>query len=110
MPKASPDAISLEVVLILCGLLASLGSIDTKIISGVLNRIPSLSNLWYVVKKSCEAIFMRISGFVCNYPYSMSYDKGKSARLGRLFKEIDLWDFEQVQSIRLGADASKGSS
>ena len=40
----------------------------------------------------------------------MSRNKGKRAGLGRLVKEISFWDGERVKSIRLDADASKGSS
>ena len=40
----------------------------------------------------------------------MSYDKGERAGLGRLIKEIALWDGEQLQSIQLDADAFKGIS
>ena len=110
MPKSSPGAISLEGELVVAGLLASLDINDNKIISGISNCIPSTSNLRYVVNKSCGDTFMRIAGFVCNYPCSMSCNKGKRTGLGRLVKEIDLWDGEQVQSIRLDADASKGRS
>ena len=72
IPKASPEAICLGGGLILGGLLESLGINDNNIISGILNSIPSPSNLWCVVKKSCEATFMRIAGFVYNYPFSVS--------------------------------------
>ena len=94
MPKASLESIYLGGGLIVGGLLESLGINDNKIISGIPNCIPSPSNLWYVVKKSHEAVFIRISGFICNYPCSMSCDKGYRAGLGRLVKEIDLWDGE----------------
>ena len=70
------------------GFLESLGINDNKIISGVPNLIPSPSKLWYVVKKSREAKFMMIAGFVCNYPCRMSCDKGDRAGLGRLVKDI----------------------
>ena len=66
--KASTEAISLGGGLIVAGLLASLGINNNKIISGVSNLIPSLSNLCCVVKKYREAKFMRIAGFVLNYP------------------------------------------
>ena len=53
---------------------------------------------------------MRIAGFVCKYPCSMSCDRGEHAGIAHLVKEIDFWDGELVQSMRLDADASKGSS
>ena len=59
--------------------------------SEILDCIPSPSNLRYVVKKAREAIFMRIAGFVCIYPCSMSCEKGERAGIGRLIKEIALW-------------------
>ena len=62
--------------MIVGGLLVILGINDNKIISGILNFIPIPSNLRYVVKKYREAKFMSISGFVCNYPCSMSCNKG----------------------------------
>ena len=71
MPKASPEAISLGYGLIVGGLLESLGINNNKIISGIQNCIPIPSNIWYVVKKSREATFTRIAGFVCNYTCSM---------------------------------------
>ena len=64
MTKASLEAICLGVGLIVGGLLASIGIKDNNILSGILNGIPSPSNLRYVVKKSREAKFMRIAGFV----------------------------------------------
>ena len=88
MPKASPEAICLGFGFIAGIILASLGINDNKIISGIPNYIPSPSKLWYVLKKSREATFMRTSGFVCNYPCSMSFKKGKHAGLGSLLKEI----------------------
>ena len=106
IPKASPEAISLGGGLIVAGLLASLGINNNKIISGISNCIPSPSKLRYVAKKSREATFIRISGFVCNYPYSMSCGNGERAGIGRLVKEMSFWDGEQVQSIRLDADLS----
>ena len=68
MTKASLEAIYLGGVLVLGGLLASLGINDNNIMFGVPNCIPSPSNLRYVVKKSLEDTFMKISVFVCNYP------------------------------------------
>ena len=62
------------------------------------------------MNKACEATFIRITGFVYNYPYSMSCDKGERAGLGRLVKDISFWDGEQVQSILIYVDASKGIS
>ena len=70
--KASPEAICLGGVFVVGGLLASLGINDNKFISGVPNYIPIPSKLWYVVKKSLEATFMGIAGFVCKYPCTMS--------------------------------------
>ena len=52
---------------------------------------------------------MRIAGFVCNYPCSMSCNKVEHAGIGRMVKDIDFWDSEQVHLIRLDADAYKGS-
>ena len=72
LPKASPEAICLGVGLKVVGLLASIGINDNNIISGIPNFIASSSNLWYVVKKSCEATFMRIAGFFCNYLCTIS--------------------------------------
>ena len=66
--KASPEAISLGGGLILSGLLSSFGINYTKIIYRISNFIPIPSNLRYVAKKDREAAFMRVSGFVCNYP------------------------------------------
>ena len=96
MPKASPEAISIGCGLVVSGLLASLGINDDKIISGISNCIPIPSNLRYVVKKTREATFTRIAGFVCNYPCSTSCDKGNCDRLGRLVKDIVFWDGERV--------------
>ena len=53
---------------------------------------------------------MKIAGFVCNYPCSISCDRGERSGIAHLVKEIDFWDGELVQSIRLDADSSKGSS
>ena len=50
-----------------------------------------------MAKKAREATFMRIAGFVCNYPWCMLCDKGERAGLGRLLKEIALWDGERVK-------------
>ena len=75
MPKASPEAIYIEIGLIVGGLLEIIGIKDNNIISGTPNVITSTSSLRYVAKKSREATFMRISGFVCNYPCSTSCDK-----------------------------------
>ena len=108
--KASPESISLGGVLIVGVLLTSLGINDNKIIYGILNCVPSSSNLWHVVEKSCEATFMTIAGFVFNYPCSMSFNKGERAGLGRLAKDTAFWGAEQVQQIRLDVDASKGIS
>ena len=110
MQKLSPETICLGVGLIVCGLLTSLCIDNNKIISGIPYYIPSPSNLRCVVKKSCEATFMRIAGFFCNYPRSISCNKGEHAGIVRLVKEIAFWDSERVQSMRLDADPSKGSS
>ena len=106
--KASPEAICLGGGLTVCGLLESLGITNNKIISGIPNFIPSPSNLRYVVKKYREATFMRISGFVFNYPCSISCAKGERAGIVCLVKEIDFWDVEVFQSMRLYAYASRG--
>ena len=74
--------------MVVSGLLASLGINDNNIISEIPHCIPSPSNLWYVVNKSLEATFMRIVGFVCNYPCSMSLNKGERAGLGRMVQDI----------------------
>ena len=74
--------------MIVSGFLESLGINDNKIISGILNFIPSPSKLWYVAKKSREPTFTRIAGFVYNDPCRMLYDNGERAGLGRLVKEI----------------------
>ena len=110
IPKLSPEAICLGGGSIVGGLLTSLCINDNKIISGIPNFIPIPSNLYYVVKKFREATFMGIAGFFCNYPCSMSCDKGERAGLGSMVKEIGLWDSERVQSIQLDADESKGIS
>ena len=68
MPKASPEAISIGVGLILSGLLACLCINNNMIISGIYNYIPSPSNLQSVLKESHEAIFMRIAGFSAIIP------------------------------------------
>ena len=88
IPNALPEAICLRGGLILGDLLASLVINNNRIISGVPNYIPSPSNLWYVVNKSLEATFMRIVGFVCNYPCSMSLDEGDHSGLGRMVRDI----------------------
>ena len=75
--KASPEAIFLGGGLIVGGILGSLGINYNKIIYGIPNFIPSPSNLRYVVKKSCEATFMSIACFFCNYPCIIS-DKYKN--------------------------------
>ena len=110
MPKASQEAISIGCALIVAGLLEILGINDNKTISGISNCIPSPSNIRYMVKKSREATFMRIAGFVWKYPYIMSYNKGERAGLGCLVKEIAFYDGEHVQLIKLDADAPKWSS
>ena len=92
--KALPQAICLGGGLILGCLLESIGINDNKIISGIPNYIPSPSNLWCVVKKSCETTFMSIAGFVCNYPCRMSCGNGEIYGIGRMVKEIDLWFVE----------------
>ena len=53
---------------------------------------------------------MRIAGFLCNYPCSMSCKKEERAGIGRLVKDINFRGVERLQSIRFDADASKGSS
>ena len=78
--------------LITGGLLESLGINNKMIISGNPNYIPIPSNLWYVVKKYREAIFMIISGSVCNCPCSMSCDKVERAGRVCIVKEISFFD------------------
>ena len=94
IPKSSPEEICLGGGLIVGGLLASLGINNNNIISGIPNYIPSPSNLWCVAKKSREDTFMRIAGFVCNYPCRMSCEKGERSGLVCLVKEIAFWDGE----------------
>ena len=110
MQKLSPETICLGVGLIVCGLLTSLCIDNNKIISGIPNCIPSPSNVQYVVKKYREAKFMRIVSFVCNFPYSISYDKIEHDGIVHLVKEIAFWNGERVQSIQIDVDASKGIS
>ena len=74
IPKASLEAISLGVGLIVGGLLKILVVNGSNTVSGIQNCIPSPSNLRYVVKKSHEDAFMRIAGFVCRYPCRISCD------------------------------------
>ena len=88
IPKTSPEAIYIGGGLLVGVLLEILGINHNKIISGIPNYIPSPPNLRYVVKNYREDKFMRISGFVCNYPCSMSCNKGYRAGLGRLVKDI----------------------
>ena len=108
IPKASLEVISLGGGLIVSGILASLGINDKIIIFGISNCIPSPPQLCYVVKKSSEATFMRIAGFVCNYPFSMSCDKVEHSGIGRMGKYIAFWEGERVLSICIDADSSKG--
>ena len=108
IPKALPESIFLGGVLIVGGLLESLGINNNKIIYGIPNCIPSSSDLQYVANKAREAKFMRIAGFVCNYPCSMSCNKGYHDGIGSMFKDIYFWYCEIVQSVWLDADASKG--
>ena len=58
--------------LIVGGIMASLGTNENNIISGIPNGIPNPSILWHVVKKALEAKFMSISGVFCNYCYIVS--------------------------------------
>ena len=109
MPKASPAAISLGGGLVVGGILDSIGINDNKILSWIPNDITSPSRLWYMVKKPRESIFMRIVGFVWNYPCRISCNKGESAGIIWMVKDVDVWDDERVQPIRLDADASNGS-
>ena len=64
LPKSSREAISPVGGLIVGGILDSLDINDNNIISRIPNSVPSPSSLCYVVKKSLEATFMSISGFV----------------------------------------------
>ena len=92
------------------GILVSIGINDNSFISGILNYIPSPSNLWYAAKKAREDTSIRIPWIVCNYPCNMSCNEGERAGLDRLVKDISLWDGEQVQLIRLDENESKGIS
>ena len=60
IPKASLEEIYLGGGLIVGGILASLIINDNRILYGILNFIPSTSNLRCMVKKAREATFMRI--------------------------------------------------
>ena len=91
-------------------LLASLGINDNKIISGILNCSLSPSKLWYMLNKAHENTFMRVAGFACNYPCSMSCDKVDRTGIGCLVKDIYFLDGSLLQAIRIDADASKGIS
>ena len=53
MPKNSPESIYLGCELIITGHLASLGINNNEIISEIYSCVPSPSNPWYLVKKSC---------------------------------------------------------
>ena len=53
---------------------------------------------------------MRITGFVCKYTCSMSFDKGDSASIGRMVKEIAFWYDEQVKSICIDVYVFNGRS
>ena len=88
IPKASPEVMCIVGGLVVGGILASLGINNNNIISGIPNYITSTSNLWYVVKKSDEATFMSISGFVCNYPCIISCNKRECVGLSCLVKYI----------------------
>ena len=94
IPKASLEGIFLGGGLIVGGLLESLCINYNKIISGIFNYIPSPSNIWYLVKKTREAAFMRIAGFFCNYIFSMSCNNVERSGFGHLVKEIALWGGE----------------
>ena len=61
IPKASPVAISHGCGLIAGDLLEIIGINDNNIIYFILNGIPILSILRSLVKKVCEAAFMRIA-------------------------------------------------
>ena len=89
VPKSSPDVISIVCGLIVCGLLVIFGINKNKIIYGIMNGIPSLSILRLVVNKSREDAFMRITWFVCKYPFSVLCDKVDCSRIDRLVKSID---------------------
>ena len=109
MSKSLLEEIYIGFGLIAGGILDSIGINDNKIISGIPNDITSPSRLWYMVKKPRESIFMRIVGFVWNYPCRISCNKGESAGIIWMVKDIDVWDDERVQPIRLDADASNRS-
>ena len=68
MSKSLPEAIYFRCELILGGLLENLGINDNSVIYEIPNGIASPSSLWYVVNKYREDSFMRVAGFVCNYP------------------------------------------
>ena len=108
IPKASLEEICHWGGLIVGGFLASLDINNNIIISRIPNYIPIPSKFRCVVHKAREVTFMRITGFVCNYPCSMSFDKWWHAGLDRLVKKIAFCDGELVKSIWIHADASKG--
>ena len=66
--KASTEERSLAGQLVVCGFLDSIGINDNKIIYGIPNDIPSPPRLQSVVKKTLEAEFLSIAGFVYKYP------------------------------------------
>ena len=74
------------------------------------NVIPSPSSLRSAVEKTHQDTLMRIAGFVCKFYCRTSCDKGQHARIGRMVKEITFWYGEQVKSIMLDDNSSKGIS
>ena len=68
MPKASTEAISIEVGLLVGVLLVIMFINYNKIISGIQNVIPSPSSLQYVIKKAREATFKIFQGLYVIIP------------------------------------------
>ena len=64
--RFNQESIDSRFLQIVGGILESLGINNNRTIYGTPNYIPIPSNLWYVVKKSCEDTFMRIAEFVYN--------------------------------------------
>ena len=96
-PEASPEAISLAGGLRVAGILEILGIKNNRIISGILNCIPSPSNLRYALNKSREDTFISIAGFFCNCHCRVSGYKVECAGIVRLVKEIAFLGGDQVQ-------------
>ena len=109
LPKTSPESISLGGGLIVGGLLASIGINDNNIISVIPNYIPSPSNLRYVVNKYRNAAFMRMVGFIYNYPCSVLCVKEERSGIGRHVKYIDFCIVNECNKFGLNQMHPKGA-